>query len=161
MADYFICPHCGAEVDYDALACPECGSDDETGWSAETAYDGLYLYDNEPLTEPGWFTTRTKTILAVLALLTLAAFLITQFPGGFYWLLAIGVVIGLAYYFKEIWPNTPSQVEKRLYANLLTKARGDADLVERWIAYEQRRSLNANRIELMADAIQRWEWDNR
>jgi hypothetical protein len=161
VSDYFICPHCGTEVDYDAPACPECGSDDETGWSEDTAYDGLYMYDDEPLPKPGWFTTRTKTILAGLAFATLALFLMALFPGGFYWALAIGVVIGLVYYAKEIWPDTPSQVEKRLYADLLTKARGDADMVERWIEYEQRRSLNANRIELMEDAIQRWEWDNR
>src|ERR1051325_11017824 len=30
-----ICPHCGAIVPPDATACPECGSDDETGWSEE------------------------------------------------------------------------------------------------------------------------------
>jgi uncharacterized membrane protein YvbJ len=32
-----ICPNCGAKVPRDAKACPECGSDAETGWS-ETAY---------------------------------------------------------------------------------------------------------------------------
>ena len=31
--DYFNCPYCGAEVKINALACPECGSDDSTGWS--------------------------------------------------------------------------------------------------------------------------------
>ena len=31
--DYFRCPHCGAKVRRGALACPKCGSDDETGWS--------------------------------------------------------------------------------------------------------------------------------
>ena len=30
-----ICPNCGASVPPDAKACPECGSDDETGWSEE------------------------------------------------------------------------------------------------------------------------------
>lgn len=34
--DYFVCPHCDARVPVDALACPECGSDDETGWSNAT-----------------------------------------------------------------------------------------------------------------------------
>jgi hypothetical protein len=26
-----------------ALACPECGADDQTGWSEDTAYDDLDL----------------------------------------------------------------------------------------------------------------------
>lgn len=33
-----ICPNCGATVPPDAKACPECGSDEETGWS-EGAYE--------------------------------------------------------------------------------------------------------------------------
>jgi RNA polymerase subunit RPABC4/transcription elongation factor Spt4 len=32
-SDYFVCPHCGAEVRARAARCPECGSDAETGWS--------------------------------------------------------------------------------------------------------------------------------
>jgi ribosomal protein L40E len=31
--DYFICPHCGAEVPARSWACPQCGSDEKTGWS--------------------------------------------------------------------------------------------------------------------------------
>jgi len=30
-----ICPNCGVEVPRNAKACPECGSDEETGWSEE------------------------------------------------------------------------------------------------------------------------------
>jgi hypothetical protein len=42
-----ICPNCGAEVPPNAKACPECGSDETTGWS-ETAYEGgLGLPDEE------------------------------------------------------------------------------------------------------------------
>ncbi len=42
-----VCPNCGAEVPPDAKACPECGSDEETGWS-ETAYaSGLNLPDED------------------------------------------------------------------------------------------------------------------
>ena len=32
-----VCPNCGAEVPCDAKSCPDCGSDETTGWS-ETAY---------------------------------------------------------------------------------------------------------------------------
>ncbi len=34
-----VCPNCGAVLPRKAKACPECGSDEETGWS-ETAYAG-------------------------------------------------------------------------------------------------------------------------
>jgi hypothetical protein len=37
----FTCAHCGAEVRAAARACPECGSDDRTGWSEDaTAWAG-------------------------------------------------------------------------------------------------------------------------
>ena len=42
-----ICPHCGAEVPKDAKACPECGSDESTGWAEEAATDGLDLPDED------------------------------------------------------------------------------------------------------------------
>lgn len=51
--DYFICPVCGAEVPIHAPACPECGSDDETGWSENTLYDGLDLPDDDGFEEEG------------------------------------------------------------------------------------------------------------
>jgi hypothetical protein len=42
-----VCPNCGAEVPRNAKACPECGSDEKTGWS-ETAYAAnLGLPDEE------------------------------------------------------------------------------------------------------------------
>ena len=42
-----ICPNCGTEVPREAKACPECGADENTGWS-ETAYaNSLGLPDEE------------------------------------------------------------------------------------------------------------------
>ena len=38
-----ICPNCGADVPPNAKACPECGSDEKTGWSEEAASSGLDL----------------------------------------------------------------------------------------------------------------------
>lgn len=40
-----VCPHCGAEVPSTAKACPECGSDEGTGWSEEAHADSLGLPD--------------------------------------------------------------------------------------------------------------------
>jgi hypothetical protein len=45
--DSFICPVCGAEVPAKAKACPECGSDEKTGWSDSTIYDGTGIEDPE------------------------------------------------------------------------------------------------------------------
>lgn len=43
--DPFICPNCGADVPAKAKACPECGSDEKTGWSENTIYDGTGIED--------------------------------------------------------------------------------------------------------------------
>jgi hypothetical protein len=40
-----ICPNCGAEVPPKARACPECGADEQTGWSDAARTDGLGLPD--------------------------------------------------------------------------------------------------------------------
>ncbi len=41
-----ICPVCGEEVPHGALACPECGADERSGW-AEDVVDGLDLPEEE------------------------------------------------------------------------------------------------------------------
>jgi zinc ribbon protein len=42
-----ICPHCGAEVPARAKACPECGSDETTGWSDDASAQRLDLPDDQ------------------------------------------------------------------------------------------------------------------
>lgn len=42
-----ICPNCGASVPPNARTCPECGADEETGWSEEARTDGLDLPHEE------------------------------------------------------------------------------------------------------------------
>jgi len=59
-----VCPNCGAEVPPEAKTCPECGSDEQTGWS-ETAYasrlglpDENFDHDGPEPVKPrgiGWF----------------------------------------------------------------------------------------------------------
>ena len=76
MSDYFNCPNCGAEVPIKALSCPECGSDEKTGWSEDTMYDGLDL--------PAFEETRknsskslfqNKFLLYIVAIMTILAFI--------------------------------------------------------------------------------------
>ena len=42
-----VCPNCGALVPEKARACPECGSDEETGWSDRAQSQRLDLPDDE------------------------------------------------------------------------------------------------------------------
>jgi len=41
------CPNCGAEVPPNARACPECGADEQTGWSDRATAQRLDLPDDE------------------------------------------------------------------------------------------------------------------
>jgi zinc-ribbon domain len=80
----FPCPNCGAEVRAGARSCPECGSDDETGWSDDVMYDGLDLPDPGPGEDEGahggaarrprkTVAARAYRIAALLILVVLAA----------------------------------------------------------------------------------------
>ncbi|MDB6026271.1 MAG: hypothetical protein JWM68_2494 [Verrucomicrobiales bacterium] len=40
------CPNCGADLPRKAKVCPECGSDEKTGWSDEAHVGGLNLPDD-------------------------------------------------------------------------------------------------------------------
>ena len=40
------CAQCGTAISARALACPECGADERTGWRETSVYDGLELPDN-------------------------------------------------------------------------------------------------------------------
>ncbi|MBL68292.1 MAG: hypothetical protein CMO74_07565 [Verrucomicrobiales bacterium] len=42
-----FCPSCGAAIPEDAIACPECGSDEETGWSVDAHAQSLGLPDDD------------------------------------------------------------------------------------------------------------------
>ena len=42
-----ICPVCGEDVPRGALACPECGADEKSGWREDAEiYDGVDLPDD-------------------------------------------------------------------------------------------------------------------
>ncbi|MBN1306770.1 MAG: hypothetical protein JXA18_02555 [Chitinispirillaceae bacterium] len=44
--DTVNCPYCGETIPRNAAACPQCGSDERTGWSEGTYLDGIDLGDN-------------------------------------------------------------------------------------------------------------------
>jgi RNA polymerase subunit RPABC4/transcription elongation factor Spt4 len=51
----FDCPNCGAEVPAGAKACPECGSDEKTGWNEDEAvYDGTGIEEAKDFKYKEW-----------------------------------------------------------------------------------------------------------
>lgn len=82
----FPCPVCGERVPAGAAACRECGSDESTGWSEDTLYDGLDLpdpgYGDEPPAPRGGRAARdiaTKEIGALLVVVFLLLLLAGYF----------------------------------------------------------------------------------
>lgn len=79
------CPNCGAEVPPNARACPECGSDWETGWSDDATaqhlgipgekfdYDSFVERELSGKKERG---NRLKPLWWIVALLLLLAFIL-------------------------------------------------------------------------------------
>ncbi len=58
-----------------ALSCPECGSDEKTGWSEDTMYDGLDLPAFEEARDsPSKSLFQNKFLLYVVAIMTILAF---------------------------------------------------------------------------------------
>jgi hypothetical protein len=53
------------------------------------------------------------------------------------------------------------QTEENLYQDLFIKVGYDHDIARRLIEYERQREPQATRLQLIRNAIQRWERDNR
>lgn len=84
-----ICPNCGAEVPPKARACPECGADEETGWSERAAAQRLGLPDDEfdyDEFAKEEFGAKKKAPLRPRI-------------GWFWWLVALGLLLAVAFYF--------------------------------------------------------------
>lgn len=78
------CPVCGAAVPPRAVACPECGADERSGWNEDdTRYDGVDLpdsaFDDEPEStsrkhrartgpSPFWLLVGAALLIAFIAL---------------------------------------------------------------------------------------------
>jgi len=76
VSEYFNCPNCGEDVPIRSKSCPGCGSDENTGWSEDTIYDGLDLNDYDESSE----TIKTslfqnKIILYIVAIVTILVFI--------------------------------------------------------------------------------------
>jgi len=83
------CPHCGAALPVRALACPDCGSDESTGWAPEEKIHEAAWADSDDENyrdvirslPGGGRATAGKSprdiVLAILVVIALAAFILT------------------------------------------------------------------------------------
>lgn len=76
-----VCPNCGAEIPAHARACPECGSDEQTGWSEQAHTGGAGLRE-EDFDYAGFVPSmkNKKIQWGALALLTLIGLLFVLPP---------------------------------------------------------------------------------
>jgi uncharacterized membrane protein YvbJ len=81
----FICPICGEEVPVKAKACPQCGSDEKTGWSENTYLDGIDLYGEDEYQETirkefgesKLWTNKKQFFISIIAAIFLFIFIMT------------------------------------------------------------------------------------
>ena len=87
-----ICPNCGAEVPFKARACPECGADEQTGWSERAAAQRLGLPDDEfdydQFVKEEFGDKKQSAPRPRI--------------GWFWWLVAVGLLIAIAFYFMQL-----------------------------------------------------------
>jgi hypothetical protein len=121
------------------------------------------LYDDETEHAPAASTSWFKYLMGAATTLTLLAFVVFSVPRVVaYYVLPLLLVVGVVYYLtRSLTANTRSKREKQLYAQLLQRARGDEELLERLVGYERRRDPGADRLELLENVLYHWERDSR
>lgn len=169
MSDPFLCPNCGARVPARAKACPECGSDQETGWSEAAGY--LHLLPDRG--DTGLSSRRPSVLNRLTPAIAMGVVVAFCFAQGMLWgvLGSVALALVVAYPFllqrgSRSPQDSPdlaqiTHLEDHLQRTLIQKARGDGDLVERLLTYEQHRNPKGNRIQWLTDAHARWDRDRR
>jgi hypothetical protein len=156
MAETFMCPNCGADVPLKALACPECGSDKETGWSEAAKYSHLLPDRGDTVSRP----RGQKFVVSAIAGFLLVAML-AQISAS--WMLptiaAIVAIGAIGYFAYHQYDRSSWGMEAKLYSQLKSRTHGDRAQVERLVEYERNRAPEASRIQLLQNAIYRWDCD--
>ncbi|MAE75399.1 MAG: hypothetical protein CMJ85_00840 [Planctomycetes bacterium] len=82
-----VCPHCGTTFDPERLACPECGSDERTGWKSaeEIDYQSLDLPEGDEL---GTGRRMPRWMFVLIVILLLWAMLESVGAGPLAWLVS-------------------------------------------------------------------------
>jgi RNA polymerase subunit RPABC4/transcription elongation factor Spt4 len=120
--DKFICPFCGAFVPAGALSCPECGSDESTGWS-----DDIFgLRSENPVEEaPKKNTSWTRVVYILVVGLIILGFLQFSIRGFILLALVVGIaLLTIILAAINLRMKHSGSSGKSDYAVLLSKARG-------------------------------------
>jgi low affinity Fe/Cu permease len=160
MAQYFSCPNCGADVPIKARACPECGSDEQTGWSEAAKYTHLLPYTGDPEPEVSRFQGWQRYVIVAIAVFLAVVFLQ---GGGLGWALPViavaALISGLGYLIFRQYTNSIWGMERKLHQQLVNRTRGDREQAQRLVDYEKQRAPESNRLQLLQNAIYRWDRD--
>ena len=153
------CPHCGLPLPPEPAACPECGSDRETGWS--NSY-GHVLPDEPTADATPMLSPWVRQVAAILALLAMIPFIVS-WPRPGLLLLVLAVLVGAYYYAtrKRAGKSSSGRAEQRLHRELLKRLRNDTGKLDRLVDYERRCAPDAGLSELLQRASQRLEHDRR
>jgi hypothetical protein len=155
----FVCPHCGSVIPAASPACPECGSDAETGWS-----ENSWLADYMAPADEDQSVERRKQQLkrvfkitgSLIGALTIGAFLAVeiQFYGIYIGMgVMLAVIMALIVFRKR--PPSAKKLEKSLEKELLVLSGRDPARLERLVMYEKSFKPDASRSELLKRAIDR------
>ena len=153
----FVCPHCGAVVPANSRACPECGSDRETGWSDEYHADLLPPEDESEARPPHHLARRVARYVGVAVASLLVAGLLSLGwpPYGFYLGSAIVVASIVASILFRERPATHRNTEKQLEQELLRLCGNDPQLADRLVVFEGTLRPGAARSVLLRNARDR------
>ncbi|HVZ40112.1 MAG TPA: zinc ribbon domain-containing protein [Candidatus Kapabacteria bacterium] len=172
MNNVFSCRHCGADIPPNASVCPECGSDESTGWADNAnsygalpaEYPPAYIGRDGRVKHPSagtrpWVRYTVPVVVVAVSVPTCLA-LFTSGVAAAASMLAVALGFAL-WLFKgrsrasdaRPWGNSRSGGVQ--YETLVRRARGDRARAERLIEYERRRNPSASRAELIRDAIDR------
>jgi len=160
MSGFFSCPHCEAKVPANARACPECGSDEQTGWASGPAAGNVFPASDHA-DDLEWRRESRSALASWMKVVLIGLVVITVFGTAsrtnyreIMILPLILLVIGVGYLGFRQRPTLNLGLGRE-------KAHGDQALAERLIAYEQRRTPGATRQQSIQNAIYRWDRDSR
>ena len=152
VADTFTCPVCGNQVRTDAIACRQCGSDAETGWAKDRAYEHVMPEEEHDRPRPRWWTK--------LAVLTMSVILLLAMLPHHRWVLYLLPALAILFIaWKVVKRGGASQ--SGLMAELIARCQHDRELAERLVETERGKLPNASEKELIGRALARLQRHRR